>query len=71
MIDYLHQIPGLEALEAIGASFDVDITAHGRLVRRAYTESLLRDRVPDLFDLTAFSTATLPWRALGDRAHRA
>jgi hypothetical protein len=57
MIEYLHQIPGLEALEAIGESFDVDITAHGRVVRRAYTESLLRDRVPDLFDLTPFSTA--------------
>lgn len=57
MIDYLHQIPGLEALEAIGEAFDVDITAYGRLVRRAFTESLLRDLVPDLFDLTPFSTA--------------
>ena len=57
MIDYLHQIPGLEALEDIGESSDVDITAYGRLVRRAYTESLVHDRIPDLFDLTPFSTA--------------
>src|ERR1700731_1417083 len=51
----LAEVPGLEPLADVCREFDVEITAHGSLVRRLYRKNVTFGRpLPDLFELTPF-----------------